>query len=290
MSELQTKRIENISGQPPTLWQYATHTQQGAEWVELGENLIGIVESGRKRIRYAQSEYTVESGELFLLVPGKHYVENLPASDGPYKETCLRFDNRQMADALSTLVSLYGMEIRHSRSGRPDPTLAHVHVKVWPEMQLFFDSLAPYLDTDYLNQHKELLRLKLAEFAYMVIMHKEYGLQHKLLQCIDRLSDPFESIIRNSIFENLTIEELAVRTNKSLTSFKNDFQRVFGETPHRWIIKQRLLHARLLVVSTNKAISQIGYECRFDNISHFIKLFKREFGMTPLSMRQEQRQ
>lgn len=290
MSELQTKMIENTSGQPPTLWQYATHTEHGVEWVDLEENLIGLVESGRKRIRYAQSEYTVESGELFLLVPGKHYVENLPASDGSYKETCLRFDNRQMADALSTLVSLYGMEIRHPRSARPDPTLAHVHVKVWPEMQLFFDSLTPYLDTDYLGLHTEMLRLKLAEFAYMVITHKEYGLQHKLLQCIDRLSDPFESIIRNSIFENLTIEELALRTNKSLTSFKNDFQRVFGETPHRWIIKQRLLHARLLVVSTNKAISQIGYECRFDNISHFIKLFKREFGLTPLSLRQEQRQ
>lgn len=281
---------ENDTGQSASLWQYVTHAEHGAEWVELSDNLIGVVESGIKTVQYTHAKYTIRAGEIFFLAPGKHYIENIPAAEGPYKETCVAFGNRMMADALSTLVSLYGMEIRHPQGGRPDPTLAHVSARIWPEMRLFFDSLTPYMDTDYLNLHPQLMRLKLAEFAYMVIIHKEYGLQHKLLQCIDRLSDPFESIIRNSVFENLTIEELALRTNKSLTSFKNDFQRVFGDTPHRWIVRQRLLHARLLVVSTNKAISQIGYECRFDNISHFIKLFKREFGSTPLSLRQEQRQ
>lgn len=288
MSELQ-KMVENDSKHPIYLKQYMTHTAYGAEWVELAENLIGIVESGTKTIRYAHAAYTIRTGEIFFLAPGKHYVENTPSHEGPYKETTLSFDNRMMADALSTLVSLYGMEIRHPQGGRPDPMLSHVNARVWPEVQLFFDSLSPYMDTDYLNRHPQLMRLKLAEFAYMVIMHKEYGLQHKLLQSVDRLSDPFESIIRSSIFDDLTIEELATRTNKSLTSFKNDFQRVFGDTPHRWIVRQRLLHARLLVVSTNKPISQIGYECRFDNISHFIKLFKREFGKTPLALRQEQR-
>lgn len=290
------------TGPASALWQYEAQEDRGAQWVELAENLIGMVERGTKSIQYPHGRYTVRAGEIFLMTPGKHYVENIPDAGEPaaqadgtesgpfYRELCLAFDNRMVADAFSTLVSLYGMDIRQPPGGRPDPTLAHVSTRSWPEMGLFFDSLAPYRGTDYMSRHPQLMRLKLAEFAYMVIAHKEYGLQHKLLQCIDRLSDPFESIIRSSIFENLTIEELAVRTNKSLTSFKNDFQRVFGETPHRWIIRQRLLHARLLVISTNKAISQIGYECRFDNISHFIKLFKREFGLTPLSLRQEQRQ
>lgn len=291
----QTVAAPVVTAATAALRRYATSEKRGAEWVELSENLIGVIEAGTKTIQYPHGRYTLRAGDVFLLTPGKHYVENLPpegenSTGGAYREVCLTFDNRMIADAFSTLVSLYGMDIRQPPGGRPDPTLAHVGVRSWPEMQLFFDSLAPYMGADYLNRHPQLLRLKLAEFVYLVIAHKEYGLQHKLLQCIDRLSDPFESIVRSSIFENLTIEELALRTNKSLTSFKNDFQRVFGETPHRWIIRQRLLHARLLVVSTNKAISQIGYECRFDNISHFIKLFKREFGLTPLSMRQEQRQ
>ena len=55
--------------------------------------------------------------------------------------------------------------------------------------------------------------------------------------------------------------------------------------PHRWYIKQRLMHSRLLLISTSKSISEIGNECTFPNTSHFIKLFKKEFRMTPAAYR-----
>lgn len=51
--------------------------------------------------------------------------------------------------------------------------------------------------------------------------------------------------------------------------------------PHRWFIRQRLMRSRLLLISTSKSISEIGVECAFPNTSHFIKLFKKEYGCTP---------
>lgn len=289
MSEIKTNNPRQITN-TTSLWQSVTHSNHGPQWIELAKNQLGLVESGTKTIHYTNAKYVVATGDIYLLPPGRHYVDNAPAKDGPYKETCLAFDNQSMADALSTLVALYGLEIRKPTSGRADLTNSHVSGAIWPEMQLFFDSLVPYMDTEYLTLHSDLLRLKLSEMAYIVLMNDDSTMQYKLLQCIDRISDPFESIIRATIFEDLSIEELALRTNKSLTSFKNDFMRIFNDTPHHWIISQRLLHARLLVVSTGKAISQIGYECKFDNTSHFIKLFKREFDKTPLALRQEHRQ
>ena len=55
--------------------------------------------------------------------------------------------------------------------------------------------------------------------------------------------------------------------------------------PHKWYIRQRLMHARLLLISTSKSISEIGNECTFPNTSHFIKLFKKEYQMTPATYR-----
>ena len=40
-----------------------------------------------------------------------------------------------------------------------------------------------------------------------------------------------------------------------------------------------------MLISTNKSISEIGNDCNFPNTSHFIKLFKKEYGMTPASYR-----
>ncbi len=276
------------------LRQLITNAFSGPYWIELTDNQVGYVQQGMKIIRYSHATYSVNRGEVFFLSPGRHYVENVPAGNDPYRETTINFSNQMMADAISALVSVYGIEVRKPQTGRLDPSIAHVNTQVWPEMQLFFESLFPYVNAEIATPEKpaisqEMLRLKLAEFAYMVLSHREYGMQHKILQCVDRISDPFEAIIRASVFEDLSLEELAARSNKSLTSFKNDFQRVFGDTPHRWIVKQRLLHARLLTVSTSKPISQIGFECKFDNTSHFIKLFKREFGITPLAMRKNKK-
>ena len=56
--------------------------------------------------------------------------------------------------------------------------------------------------------------------------------------------------------------------------------------PHKWwYIRQRLMHSRLLLISTSKSISEIGNDCTFPNTSHFIKLFKKEYQMTPATYR-----
>ena len=74
------------------------------------------------------------------------------------------------------------------------------------------------------------------------------------------------------------------QTNRSLTSFKKEFKGIFGMPPHRWIVEKRLERARMLLISTNKTVSEVGTECGFANISHFIKLFKRRFGTTPKTL------
>ena len=107
----------------------------------------------------------------------------------------------------------------------------------------------------------------------------------KIINNSDHMSENFEQMVYRNIFTNKTIEELAAECNKSLTSFKKEFDKHFFEPPHRWFIKQRLMKSRLLLISTNNPIAEIGRECRFPNTSHFIKLFKREYDMTPAAYR-----
>ncbi len=282
-----TKKESVVQVSDSVCGQYVTYTNRGLEWVELTENLFGVVRSGSKTIHYAGDVDTIHAGEVFFLPSGRHYIQNYPQAGDPYVEETFRFDNSAMEKAMSVLVMLYQIDVRRPPVERRLKLMPHASTPLWHEMELFFESLKPYQEDSGLTLESNLMRLKLAELAYLVFVHNDHNLQQKLMQSVERISDPFENIVRASIFENLTINELAKRTNKSLTSFKTDFMRIFGQTPHRWIIQQRLLHAQLLVISTNKAISQIGYECRFDNISHFIKLFKREFGQTPLTMRQK---
>ena len=106
---------------------------------------------------------------------------------------------------------------------------------------------------------------------------------------VQNTRDNLQQIVYSNIFSDISVEEIAKRCNRSLTSFKKEFFRIYGTSPHQWLIRQRLIHARLLLISTDKAIAEIGTACAFPNTSHFIKLFRKQYGMTPETYRNRHR-
>jgi len=125
----------------------------------------------------------------------------------------------------------------------------------------------------------------MTELIYLIASHEDCCIKSKLLSNVDAAKENFEQIVYDHIFKDISIEELSKLTNRSLTSFKKEFRRHFQMPPHKWYIRQRLMHSRLLLISTSKSISEIGNACTFPNTSHFIKLFKKEYQMTPAAYR-----
>ena len=91
----------------------------------------------------------------------------------------------------------------------------------------------------------------------------------------------FERKMTEFIEQNYTIEYMAELCNMSVTTFKNKFAEYYQIPPHRWFVKQRLGMAAELLLSEDLSIKEVYYRYHFANYSHFIKRFKREFGMTP---------
>ena len=92
-------------------------------------------------------------------------------------------------------------------------------------------------------------------------------------------------IVKKHLFQPLSLEELAKLSNRSLASFKRDFQQVFGSAPKKWINDQRLEHARMVLHHSNKQVSEVALECGFENTPHFIRIFKQKYGITPNAIR-----
>lgn len=54
-----------------------------------------------------------------------------------------------------------------------------------------------------------------------------------------------------------------------------------GETPAQYILKERIKLAQAQLKSPAVNITEVCFSCGFENLSHFIKAFKNEVGMTP---------
>ncbi|AUD06149.1 helix-turn-helix domain-containing protein [Spirosoma pollinicola] len=92
-----------------------------------------------------------------------------------------------------------------------------------------------------------------------------------------------EFMLRHYKF-NVSIDQFAYLTGRSLSAFKRDFNRLFNQTPSRWLVQKRLQEAYFLLHETHKKPSEIYLGLGFESFSHFSFAFKKQFGLTPTKL------
>lgn len=97
--------------------------------------------------------------------------------------------------------------------------------------------------------------------------------------------------VRNYLTANCHLEidndELARLANYSPCHFIRAFGAVYGETPHAFLIRQRLERATRLLRVSMLAINEIAVESGFETASAFSRSFRQRFGMTPGTARRQ---
>lgn len=83
----------------------------------------------------------------------------------------------------------------------------------------------------------------------------------------------------------LSIEELAKIAHLSESQLTRRFRKLFGASPHEYVMRVRVDAARTLLEETRRTISDIALEVGFTDHSHFIRTFKQVRGMTPTTYR-----
>ena len=72
----------------------------------------------------------------------------------------------------------------------------------------------------------------------------------------------------------------------SPSSFSRFFRQHTDRTLTSYLIDIRLGHAARELVDTSQNISEICYQCGFNNLSNFNRIFKAKRGMSPREFRQ----
>ena len=103
-------------------------------------------------------------------------------------------------------------------------------------------------------------------------------------QSITKIIDTIKHISVN-YQDKLTLSEIANRFSMSTTAFCNYFKRKTGKTLICYINEIRISQACRLLISSEKNITEIAFECGFNNISNFNRIFKSITGKTPREYR-----
>ncbi|HWD61486.1 MAG TPA: helix-turn-helix domain-containing protein [Humibacter sp.] len=85
--------------------------------------------------------------------------------------------------------------------------------------------------------------------------------------------------------EQHTVSALAKLAHMSTRTFARRFVAETGVTPMQWLTAQRVLHARLLLETTDASIDEIAASCGFGSATLFRHHFSREVGVAPTAYR-----
>lgn len=95
----------------------------------------------------------------------------------------------------------------------------------------------------------------------------------------------FKEIIDAHICLPVSVQNLAQLTNMSLSTFKKEFKNIYNSTPSVYIIDKRTEKVANLLKLSNEPISEIGYQCGFNSLSHLSRVFKSQYGVSPTENR-----
>jgi AraC family transcriptional regulator len=95
-----------------------------------------------------------------------------------------------------------------------------------------------------------------------------------------------KDFIEAHLADELTIAALAAQIPMSQFHFARAFKAAVGESPHRYILQQRIERAKALLTIAQLTVAEIAYQVGFSNQSHFTAQFRKTVGITPKQFRE----
>lgn len=93
------------------------------------------------------------------------------------------------------------------------------------------------------------------------------------------------NFIENNYSRQLTLPEIAAQFGISESSLTKKIKIFTNMTFKEYLTKTRIEEAKSLLISSEKSITEIAYECGYNNSNFFGDVFKKAVGMSPSSYR-----
>jgi len=148
-----------------------------------------------------------------------------------------------------------------------------------PDIESLFQSMVPYFDST-VKPTEKLMNLKLQEGVYSLL-----NIDKNFYSCLFDFTEPWKidilDFLDSNYMYNLSIEDIANYTGRSLATFKRDFKKVSPLPPQKWLIEKRLKVARDKIQNKKSKVSDVYLDVGFKNLSHFSNAYKKQFGYSP---------
>ena len=237
------------------------------------EHVLVYLYSGEQVIEDRNKKITIKAGEC-AFIRRDHRLMMYKNSKGEerYKGISLTFKRSILREFYSKMKADIPKNI-----SIPEQNV--FKIKPRADINSLFQSLTPYFDED-VKPTEGVAHLKLQEGIYALLNNSEvfYPI---LFDFIEPWKVDILEFLNETYMDDLSMEQIASYTGRSLATFKRDFQKISNLSPQKWLIKKRLEAAYVKLKEEGKKVQDVYVEVGFKNPSHFSTAFKKQYGIPP---------
>jgi AraC family transcriptional regulator len=229
----------------------------------------GSIEWGSKRCALEKFDYTAGDlalcdrhvGEWVGLMNVSHLqlgisdAALMACSDGAYGEVEMRASRKFAEPRLSAMVAAVHAEM----------------VAGFPSGRLFLDSVEQAMAVTLVNGHA---------VRHRPVQLYRGGLGSARLRRIREL-------VHAKMEDDLSLDEMAQSVGLSTAHFARMFRKSTGETPHQFVLRQRLERAKAMLRAPDARVLDVAVACGFKTQQHFAQVFRDVWGVSPTEYRQD---
>jgi len=243
---------------------------------------IDLVVRGSVTLTLNESQVHAKAGDIIFIRDGVVHGGHPETTDTIYD--CIVFDMKKM---------LVGS---HTFQDRIEDVLKHVTLinKYLPASTPDIPQLMQHLFRSMKEEHTgyELVVTGLL-YTFLGFIFQQ-GLYHEAASLtlrehrrkrITQLKQTFQ-LIDSQYQQPLTLTDLAQAANLSPNYFCRFFQKITHHSPIDYLNRYRIEMACLKLTHTNDSITEIAFSCGFNDVSYFIRLFRRYKETSPRKYKQ----
>ena len=226
----------------------------------LGREHYGLVLvlRGNAEYRFCTGErFTVTDGDMFFLAPHAAYTV---VAEKSFEHYTVNFDVHEDTSKTGALNKPFCL-LKGERSEQIKRGFVEL-INVWTSKNTGFEMQAIGCLYGLLSQ-----------------FYLEYVSEHNTVS-YNRLL-PAKEYIDQHFDRPITLEELAKLSTMSVTNFRREWKKNYTHPPLQYRDTIRLYYAKEYLSSGYYTVSQIAQKCGFDDVSYFVRFFKKQTGITP---------
>ncbi|MFD2915404.1 helix-turn-helix domain-containing protein [Psychroserpens luteus] len=243
-------------------------------------NYFIYVLEGKKKWRTLQHSYMAHANEVLFVKKGANIIHKFFDSD--FCAMVIFIPDTYIKDFISQKPEI-GSNIKHNIESD-----SVIPLKLDRTLNTYFASMLEYFFNEE-KPSKYLMEIKFQELLVNILSlssNPEIGSHFK--QVAQNLKPSIKNIMEANFIYNLSLDEFARLTHRSLSTFNRDFYTIYKTSPGKWLAKKRVLHAKKILESTQQKIYEVAFDCGFESPAHFTRVFKNENGITPLKFQKAQ--